>query len=104
MENCFEYTFLIYLIFLTAGKNLLYRISEAGKHISWFREEVDGFRIYVGKQGICNTASIRRHAKTHTHARAHTQTFEVLSCSGGTFSHPSPFGTKMKIKKQWSLI
>lgn len=40
-------------------------------------EEVDGFGIYVGKLGICGSASMRRHAKIHTCTCKHLR-FQLL--------------------------
>lgn len=69
-----------FFLFFWLLKTLPCRISGAGKHFSCFREEVDVFRIYVGKPGIDNAASIKRMPK-HTD----TQTFWILSCTRGTF-------------------
>lgn len=88
--------FSYFVVFLHAGKNLLRRILGAWKHISWFSPEVDGFRIYVGKQGICNTASIRRHARIHTGTHTHKH-LRFLSRSGGTFSHVWLQNKKIKL-------
>lgn len=65
--------FFIFWLLIT----LPWRISGAGKHFSCFREEVDVFRIYLGKLGIDNTNSIKRMPK-------HTQTFWILSSTHGT--------------------
>lgn len=61
-------------------------------------EEVDGFGIYVGKLGICGSASMRRHAKIHTCTCKHLR-FQLLCWD--IFRTYLMLASK---KEKWSMI
>lgn len=63
-----------------------FRGCKKTQHIPCFREEVVGFRIYVVKQGIYNTASIKRQAKTHRQTHTHIWDFKPQQVSSVIFN------------------